>query len=64
MGLRQVEQGFSSFFAKVLAYLKIFQSGAPIMNHLYANILAKIEEKPRFTCLKPIFRQVPGTRKQ
>ena len=26
MGLRQVEQGFSSFFAKCLAYLIIFQS--------------------------------------
>ena len=24
--LRQVEQGFSSFFVKLLAYLKIFQS--------------------------------------
>ena len=28
MGLRQVEQGFSSFLAKFLAYLMIFQSGA------------------------------------
>ena len=28
IGLRQVEQGFSSFFAKFLAYLTIFQSGA------------------------------------
>ena len=27
LGLRQVEQGFSSFFAKCLAYLMIFQSG-------------------------------------
>ena len=25
MGLRQVEQGFSAFFAKFLAYLMIFQ---------------------------------------
>ena len=25
--LRQVEQGFSSFFAKLLVYLMIFQSG-------------------------------------
>ena len=28
IGLRQVEQGFSSFFAKFLAYLMIFQNGA------------------------------------
>ena len=27
MGLSQVEQGFSSFFAKFLPYLMIFQSG-------------------------------------
>ena len=27
MSLRQVEQGFSSFFAKFLANLMIFQSG-------------------------------------
>ena len=27
-GLSQFEQGFSSFFAKSLAYLMIFQSGA------------------------------------
>ena len=28
MGLRQVEQGFYSFFAKFLTYLMIFQSSA------------------------------------
>ena len=28
MGLREIDQGFSSFFANFLLYLMIFQSGA------------------------------------
>ena len=34
MGLGQVEQGFSSFFANFLAYLMIFQSGARTLSCL------------------------------
>ena len=41
MGLRQVEQNISSFFATFLAY---FRS---------ANDLAKNEERPRSTCIEP-----------
>ena len=61
MGLRQVEQGFSSFFAKFLAYLVIFQSGPHQRcsgNFEKSSNMAKIwqknEEKPCSTCLKPI----------
>ena len=61
MDLRQVEQGFSSFFAKFLAYLMIFQSGAQerlsaksLKNHqIWQKKIAKNEEKPCSTCLKP-----------
>ena len=56
MGLRQVEQGSSSFFAKFLAYLMIFQSfKAPLCRIIkYTKHLAKNEEKSRSSCLKPI----------
>ena len=53
MGLRQGEQGFSSFLAKLLVYLMIFQSGAQ----------CKILKQPCSTCLKSIFRPIPGTQK-
>ena len=52
MGLRQVEQGFSSFFAKFLAYLMIFQSFAvpldrsTLKNHQICQKFDKNEEKP------------------
>ena len=70
MGLWQVEQGFSSFFAKFLAY--IFDDFSPLVRstiHIEKIIkyakkkLAKIEEKPSSTCCKPIFRLNTGTRK-
>ena len=47
MGLRQVEQGFSSFFAKFLVYLMISQSITELLvrytlkNEKYAKKLAK-----------------------
>ena len=39
MGLRQVEQDFSSFFAKFLAYLMIFQSAKilKVINYAWQN---------------------------
>ena len=38
MGLRQVEQqGFSSFFAKFMAYLMIFQGGVRAKGTLLRN---------------------------
>ncbi len=53
--LRQVEQGFSSFFAKFLANLMIFQSGAMPKaqrnfekSSNYAKNLVKNEEKALF----------------
>ena len=49
---RQVEDGFSSFFAKCLPYLMIFQ----------AKNLAKNEEKPCRTFLQSISLQISGTR--
>ena len=54
MGLRQVEQGFSSFFARFLAYLMIFQSLAVLlMLHFVKSSnmpknLAQNEEKALF----------------
>ena len=67
MGLRQVEEGFSSILAEIfLAYLIIFQSFAvplacsTLKNHqITPKIWQKIEEKPSSTCLKltsPRFR--------
>ena len=61
---------FSSFFAKFLAYLIIFHSGACSIGTVkfwkiikYAKILAKNEEKQCSTCLKPIYRLIPDTEK-
>ena len=61
MGLWQVEQGFSSFLAKIFG---IFDDFSKFLQHLwhtslyeitkYAKNLAKNEEKPCSTCLKPI----------
>ena len=66
MSLRQVEQGFSSFFVKLLPYLKIFfESGVcrrccgTLKIIKYAKNLAKNEAKHCSTCLKPIFRLIP-----
>ena len=59
MGLRQVELGFSSFLAKFLTYLMIFQSFEESLSMLhfekffkYAKKMAKNEEKSCSTCLK------------
>ena len=57
MGLKQVEQGFSSIFAKCLPYLMIFQSGAfwkcckTLKNH---QIWQKMKKSLAFN--QPIFR--------
>ena len=63
MGLRQVEQGISSIFAQMLGifFYMTFQSFAEppacfILKNLQicGNTLAKNEEMPCSTCLKPI----------
>ena len=66
----QVEQGLLHSFAKRLAYLKIFQSGAYTEGAAklqkiikYAKNLAKNEGKSCSTCIKPGFWLLPGTRK-
>ena len=45
MGLRQVEQGFSSFFDKFLAYLMIFQSFRSTFSMLRCSTLKNIGQK-------------------
>ena len=63
MSLSLVEQDFSSYFVKIVAYLMIFQSGVcrvhceTLINH---QIWQKSEEKPCSICLEPIFRLIPG----
>ena len=67
MGLSQVEQGFSSFFANFLAYLMIFQyftaplASSTLKNHqIYQIIDKKNEVKSCSTCLlKPFFTALP-----
>ena len=54
MSLWQVEQGFSSIFDKILAYLMIFQSFAVPLACSSLKNLAKNEEKPCSTCHKLI----------
>ena len=65
IGLRQFEQGFSSFFANFWAYLIIFPSFAATSARTflikYVKILAKNEEKPLSTCLKTFFLPKPET---
>ena len=63
---RQVEQGFSSFFAKIFGigmYLMIFKVDYETLNNHQKCKKKKIEEKPCFTCFKPIFRLNSGARK-
>ena len=59
MNLWQVEQGFSSFFAKIGVGQMCCKT---LKNHqIYHKKLAKNEEKPCSTCHTPIFRLIPGT---
>ena len=68
MGLRQIEQVFSLFFAK---YLPHFQSVSVlkkvVRNFEESSNMAKIWQKMKKSlvpqCIQPIFRLIPGTRK-
>ena len=77
MDLKQVEQGFSSFYAKFLPYLMNFQSSAVPLVHStlkkiikYGKNLANNEEKPSSPYFKSIYpwhcglteTQILGTR--
>ena len=62
--LWQVEQGFSSFFAKFVAYLMYFQSGASMgckKFQILQKFGKKMKKKPCTTCVKKhISRLSPG----
>ena len=55
----KVEPGFSLFFATFNDFSKKNVPNFDLSSITYVKNLAKNEEKPGLTCLKPIFRLIP-----